>query len=92
MKKYLVESIIVITVILLGFVFYGLYFIENGRSCIGNPKILPTIFIGLPIVFFLLVIDSIIIFLKKEKRKYIIYSFIYYYIFVFIIILFFRDS
>jgi phosphatidylserine synthase len=91
MKTYLVKRVIVISLILFGFIFYGLFFIENNKSCIGNPKILPTFFIGLPIVFSLLIIDSIIIFFKKEKRKYIKYLFITYFLFALLIILFFRD-
>ena len=92
MKKFLVNRIIVITVILFAFLFYGLLFIKNDKSCIGNPKILPTILIGFPIILFLLIIDSIIIFFTKEKRKYIVYPFIYYFMTLLLVILFFRDS
>lgn len=91
MKKYLANRLIVITVILFLFILHGLLFIENDKSCIGNPKILPTMFIGFPLILLLLVTDSLIIFFKKEKRKYIVYPFIYYFMTLLLTIFFFRD-
>lgn len=91
MNPYVKNRILFISVILFGFVLYGQLFIEEAKSCIGSPKILPTIFIGFPIVFLLLFIDSVITFLSKKHRKYIVYPFLYYFAVALLILLIFRD-
>lgn len=92
MKKYLFYRLIVIISFLISFLIYGIIFIENSRSCLGNPKILPTIFIGFPLLFIFLIIDSIFTFVKKDNRKHIVYPFILYFFILFLTVLMYGNS
>ncbi len=80
MNNFFLKRIAYISVIIFSFLLYGIFFIENSRSCLGSPKILPTIFIAIPLGLFILIIDLIITFLSKNKenRKYIFLSFAYF--------------
>ncbi|OWP74405.1 hypothetical protein BWK62_14430 [Flavobacterium oreochromis] len=88
MNKFFIIRLAYISLILFGFLFYGVFFIENTRSCLGPPKILPTVFIAIPLVFLILLIDTTVILLKKDKKnkKYMGNSFLYFLAVIFLII------
>ena len=88
---YLIKRIIFISTILLGFILYGILFIDNSRSCLGSPKIVPTVFIGLPLLLIGIITDAIVTFFKNKNRKYIPFTFVFYFAIAFLIITIFND-
>lgn len=77
--------------IVLGFVLFSALCVEDDqRSCLGPPDVLPFVFIGFPVITFLLVLDLIVLGVLKvlnwEKvlvNSCLFLSMVFYFILVF---------
>nr|BFF38708.1 hypothetical protein BACY1_05130 [Tenacibaculum mesophilum] len=69
--KHLKRRAIVFLIICTCLILLGSYISDgNQRSCLGNPVILPYIFLGLPFVFLLGILDIIVLTFLKKLRLY----------------------
>lgn len=66
-KEYLAQRLLVTSIVVFIFIVYSFLFIDaNQQSCLGNPTVLPFIFLGIPFLIALAILDLLIAGIKRN--------------------------
>jgi len=66
-KKHLIKRLLVVSIVVFLFMIFNLFFVNpNQRSCLGNPLVLPFVFLGLPFLLILGILDILFLIIIKK--------------------------